>query len=83
MLTTQLVRQAIAANHTAWFSQIASTAGGDVLQRDGVTWIYKPGPQAEVTVAFPSWLTDSADQADQTLDEILAWCRARDPIHQI
>ncbi len=79
-MTTSQLLQAIAANHSEWFSEIARAMGGQVEHHDGVTWTYTPRPIAEVTIAFPTW---TAAQVDHTLDEILDWCRARAPIHQI
>ena len=80
VLSDQLLKQAIAANHIEWFGQIALAAGGQVQHSDSVTWIYKPGAVAEVTIAFPTW---SVNQASEALDNILDWCRAHLPIHQI
>ena len=95
MIRLSQLHTAIAANHIDWFHLIAQHVGGEVHQHQGVTFVYKPSPIPEVTIAFPQWSArQSARQSaresaresarsSRTLDEILDWCRAHAPIHQI
>jgi len=83
MIRLQQLHRAIAVNHIDWFQMIAQHVGGQLHQHEGVTFVYKPSPLPEVTIAFPQWSTRQSARCSRTLDAILDWCRAHAPIHQV
>lgn len=65
--------RAAAANHIAWFTASSLAAGGHVRRENGATWLYTPGPNSEMVIAFPRMASVTAGA---TLDKIVDECRA-------
>lgn len=69
-----------ADNHQQWMAAQAAFQQGEVQQVAGALWVYTPGTDGEVTIAFPRL---DADQATEQIDAILAYCYARRPLRQV
>lgn len=78
---TQVYLQTCCAdNHQQWMAAQAIFRQGAVQQAEGVRWLYTPGTDAEVTIAFPQL---DVDRTPEQLDTILADCYARRPLRQV
>ena len=73
------LEQAAAFNHRELFRLSALAAGGEVQDREGVTWT-DAGPEGEPMIAFPT-LTD--ERAGAQLDEIVAYYLRHIPRHLV
>ncbi|MCX6366652.1 MAG: GNAT family N-acetyltransferase [Armatimonadetes bacterium] len=78
-LERELLVQAAAENHVAWFSEYALVAGGEVKRLDGLNVIYSPASDpsvlGEVIIAFPQRASEGIGAA---LDAALEFALSKD-----
>ena len=67
---------AVARNHHVWMTTKCRASGGEVIEREGVSWTFTPGVQSEGMILFPQLREESAD--DQ-LNEIVEYYQDRRP----